>query len=160
VVQIPGVDDVIGKFLEPSFANSPLAAIHPSTSDEWFGLGIGSIVSVFGIFVAYFLYVARPGSTAVLIERLRPLHSFLFHKWYFDEAIDVLVVRPVHAIGSFANRTFERLVVDGVVNGTVDLVRGAGGIVRTVQSGFVRSYALFLVGGFAGLALYFLVTSS
>jgi NADH-quinone oxidoreductase subunit L len=160
VVQIPGVDDVIGKFLEPSFANSPLAAIHPSTSDEWFGLGIGSIVSVSGIFVAYLLYVARPGSTAVLIERLRPLHSFLFNKWYFDEAIDILVVRPVLAVGSFANRTFERLVVDGIVNGTVDLVRGAGGIVRTVQSGFVRSYALLLVSGFAGLALYFLVTSS
>ena len=36
-------------------------------------------------------------------------------------------------------------------------MRGAGGIVRVVQSGFVRSYALLLIAGFAGLALYFLL---
>jgi len=65
----------------------------------------------------------------------------------------------VLAIGSFANDVWERFAVNGLVNGTVDLVRGAGGVVRTVQSGFVRSYALLLIGGFAGLALYFLVVS-
>ena len=160
LVQIPGVDDAIGKFLEPSFADSSLASIHPSTGAEWFGLGIGSVVSVSGIFIAYFLYVARPGTTALLVERMRPLHDFLFNKWYFDEAIGLLVVRPVFAVGSFANDVWERFAVNGIVNGTVDLVRGAGGVVRTVQSGFVRSYALLLIGGFAGLALYFLVVSS
>ena len=30
LVQVPGVDDVIGAFLEPVFEDSPLAAIHPS----------------------------------------------------------------------------------------------------------------------------------
>ncbi len=64
------------------------------------------------------------------------------------------------AIGRFASRTFERFVVDGLVSGTAETVRGAGGIVRIVQSGFVRSYALFLLAGFAGLALYFLLSSS
>ena len=160
LVQVPGVDDVIGKFLEPTFEGSALAAIHPSTGHEWAGLGIGAALSVLGIFIAYFLYVARPGSTAVLIARLRGLHAFLVNKWYFDELIDALVVRPALAIGSFANRTFERVVVNGVVNGTVDFVRGASGVVRTTQSGFVRSYALLLVGGFAALGLYFLVVAS
>ena len=32
-------------------------------------------------------------------------------------------------------------------------------MVRGAQSGFVRAYALLLVGGFAGLGLYFLVVS-
>jgi hypothetical protein len=40
------------------------------------------------------------------------------------------------------------------------VVRGAGGVVRTAQSGFVRSYALLLIGGFAGLGLYFLVVAA
>jgi NADH-quinone oxidoreductase subunit L len=160
LVQIPGVDDVIGKFLEPTFEDSPLAAIHPSTGHEWAGLGIGSVISVVGILIAYFVYVARPGTSAALIDRLRPVHTFLVNKWYFDELIDVLVVRPTLAVGRFASRTFERLVVDGIVTGTVGLVREAGGVVRTVQSGFVRSYALLLVGGFAALGLYFLVVAS
>jgi NADH-quinone oxidoreductase subunit L len=72
----------------------------------------------------------------------------------------VLVVRPALAIGSFCNRVFEPGVVQGIVVGTVDVVRGAGVVVRTLQSGFVRAYALLLVAGFAGLALYFLTQST
>jgi NADH-quinone oxidoreductase subunit L len=160
LVQVPGVDDAIGAFLEPVFHDSPLAEIHPSVGAEWAGLGIGGAISIVGIFIAYFLYVARPGSTAILIERLRPLYTLFVNKWYFDEAIDFLIVRPALAIGRFANRTFERLVVDGLVNGTADVVGGGGRVVRLVQSGFVRSYALLLIAGFAGLALYFLLSSS
>jgi hypothetical protein len=51
------------------------------------------------------------------------------------------------------------VLVDGLVTGTAEVVRNAGGIVRVVQNGFVRSYALLLIAGFAGLALYFLVAS-
>jgi NADH-quinone oxidoreductase subunit L len=159
-VQIPGVDEAIGKFLEPTFEGSVLLEVHPSTVAEWAGLGIGAAIAVLGVLVAYFLYVARSGASAMLAERLRPLHTFLVNKWYFDELIDALVVRPALAIGAYANRTFERLVVDGVVNGTAGAVRGVGGVVRTVQSGFVRSYALLLVGGFAALGLYFLVVAT
>ena len=160
LVQIPGVDDVIGKFLEPTFHSSPLAEIHPTVGAEWVGLGIGGAISIVGIFIAYFLYVAQPVAPAILQRRLRPLYTLFVNKWYFDEAIDFLIVRPALAIGRFANRTFERLVVDGLVNGTEDLVGAGGRLVRVVQSGFVRGYALLLIGGFAGLALYFLLSSS
>jgi NADH-quinone oxidoreductase subunit L len=160
LVQVPGVDDVVGAFLEPVFADSPLSEIHPTLTAEWVGLGIGGAISILGIGIAYFLYVAQPATPALLIQRLRPLYTLFANKWYFDELIEVLVVRPALAIGRFANRSFERLVVDGLVSGTAETVRGAGGIVRLVQSGFVRSYALLLIAGFAGLALYFLLASS
>ena len=89
---------------------------------------------------------------------MRPLYLLAVNKWYFDEAIDFLIVRPALAIGRFANRTFERFVVDGLVTGTEDVVGAGGRVVRIVQSGFVRSYALLLLAGFAGLALYFLLS--
>ena len=160
LIQIPGVDEVLDLWLEPVFEASPLAHIHPSLEADWIGLGIGGVLSVFGIFIAYFAYVSHPVVPAMLIQRLRPLYTLFVNKWYFDEAIDFLVVRPALAIGRFADRVFERFVVDGLVNGTAETVRGAGGVVRAVQSGFVRSYALFLIAGFAGLALYFLLSSS
>jgi NADH-quinone oxidoreductase subunit L len=159
-VQVPGVDDVIHNFLAPTFAASPFERIEPSTAATWEGLAVGTLIALAGIGIAYQLYVRRPGTTAQMIERLRPLYTLLLHKWYFDELIDILVVRPALAIGRFCSRTFERVVVQGVVNGTVDVVRDAAGLVRSVQSGFVRSYALLLVTGFAALALYFLIQSS
>jgi len=160
LVQVPGVDEVITHFLEPTFEDSPLAAIVPSVGASWFGLAIGGAIAIAGIGIAYWLYVVRPETPAALIRRFGPLHTFLFNKWYFDELIDVLVVRPALAVGRFANRVFERVVVDGLVTGTGETVRGAGAVVRVVQSGFVRSYALLLIAGFAGLALYFLIASS
>jgi NADH-quinone oxidoreductase subunit L len=160
LVQVPGVSSMIHNFLAPTFEASPFEAIEPSVGAEWVGLGIGTVIALAGIAIAYQLYVRAPGTTARLIERLRPLYGFLLHKWYFDELIDALVVRPSLAFGRFCNRTFERVVVQGIVSGTVEIVRDAAGVVRTVQSGFVRSYALLLVAGFAALGLYFLLSSS
>ncbi|HEX3174673.1 MAG TPA: NADH-quinone oxidoreductase subunit L [Solirubrobacterales bacterium] len=160
LIQIPGVDDVLFKFLEPAFADSPLAAIQPTVGAEWRGLATGGAISLLGIATAWLLWARRPELPALFRARLRPLYELAVNKWYFDEAIDLLVVRPALAIGRFANGTFERFVVEGLVSGTAETVRGAGGIVRVVQSGFVRSYALLLLAGFAGLALYFLLSSS
>jgi NADH-quinone oxidoreductase subunit L len=160
LVQVPGVDNVIADFLDPAFEGPVLSHVHPSIEWDWIGLAIGGAISLLGIWAAHWLYVANPEAPRRLEARFQGLHDFLFRKWYFDEAIDLLVVRPALAIGRFANRVFERFVVDGLVTGTAETVRGAGGVVRTVQSGFVRSYALLLIAGFAGLALYFLLSSS
>jgi NADH-quinone oxidoreductase subunit L len=160
LLQVPGVTNVLFGFLEPAFHDSPLAEIHPSVGEEWRGLAIGALISLFGIGLAWVLWVARPELPARFRARLRPLYELAVNKWYFDEAIDLLIVRPALAVGRFANGVFERFVVDGIVSGTAETVRGAGGIVRVVQSGFVRSYALFLIAGFAGLALYFLLSAS
>ena len=101
----------------------------------------------------------RPGIDAAAAGPLPPHPSFLVNRWYFDELIDALVYRPVVAIGRFANNTFERVVIQGIDRGTNDGIGGLGEIVRTAQSGFVRFYALLVIGGLAGLALYFLVAS-
>jgi NADH-quinone oxidoreductase subunit L len=156
-LQIPGVDHVVETFLEPTFEGSRYAGTAPSTGAAWFGLLVGGALSLVGIGIAYYAYIARPGITAGWIERFRGLHDFFEQKWYFDEAIDLLVVRPSLAVGRFANSVFERYVVQGLVLAATDLARGANAGVRGAQSGYVRSYALFLVTGFAGLALYFLL---
>ena len=159
-IQLPGVTAVLEHFLEGSFEDSELFAIHPSPAHAWLGLLIGGVVSIVGIGLAYFCYVARPGVTLVLRERFGRLHDFLFGRWYFDELLDLLVYRPLTATGRFFNRTFERVVIDGIVNGAGGLVRGAGEIVRGAQSGFVRAYALLVLGGFAALGLYFLLVGA
>ena len=158
-LQIPGVTEVVDHFLEPTFEDSPLFAIHPSVGAEWTGLAIGTVLSAAGIGLAYWMYVVNPGVTTRLRERFPRTHAFLLNKWYFDQLYDVTVYRPVLAIGRFANNVFERVVVQGLVSGTVGIVRGANALVRSAQSGFVRAYALLLVAGFTCLGLYFLIVA-
>jgi NADH-quinone oxidoreductase subunit L len=159
-LQIPGVDDVVHRFLHGSFEDSTLYEEGPSTAAAYRGLTIGAVLSIIGIAIAYYAYLRNPGWTAGLQRRFRVLHDYFQRKWYFDEAIDLLVARPSLAVGRWANAIFERYVVQGLVVGVTDLVRGASAGVRVVQSGYLRSYALLLVTGFAALGLYFLLQSS
>ena len=161
LIQIPGVTDVLGSFLEPVFESSPIAStVHVSTTDAYIGMFVGAVCSLLGIGAAFYMYMVAPGSTVRLRDRFGRLHAFLFNRWYFDELLDALVYRPVVACGRFANDTFERVVVDGLVRGTSGGVSGLGGVVKTAQSGFVRFYALLVIGGLAAVGLYFLLAAS
>jgi NADH-quinone oxidoreductase subunit L len=93
------------------------------------------------------------------VKRFPRLHGFLAHKWYFDEALDVLIVRPTLGLGRLASNVFERVVIDGVAQGATFAVRAGNSVVRVAQSGLVRYYALLLMTGVTALALYFLIVA-
>ena len=159
-LQIPKVTHVIDHFLEPSFHDSSLYAREPSTSMLTFGLVLGTVVALSGIAVAYYVWVLKPGLAARVRARLAALYELFVNKWYFDELIDALVVRPSRWFGSFAQQTFERVVVNGVlVGGTTGVVRAGSSAVRAAQTGFLRYYAALVVLGMVVIAFYFLVAA-
>ena len=162
VLQVPELTHVVDHFLEPSFEDSRLyEELDPSGGLTAFGLVVGALASLGGIALAYVIWVQRPGTSARLQERLPALHRLFAGKWFFDELIDVAVVRPAAAFGRFAQRTFERVVVNGVlVGGATGVVRAGSAAVRAAQTGFLRYYAALLLLGLSGLALYFLVVSA
>lgn len=157
-LQVPEVDDYITKFLEPTFANSSLYTVHTKDGLLVFGLILGTVLGLTGIAIAYRIWVKRPGTSAALQERFRPLYKLFSAKWYFDEAIEAGIVAPVAAFGRFCRDTFERVVVDeGIVGGTSSIVRAGSAAVRAAQNGFVRYYAALLVLGVAAVGFYFLL---
>jgi len=160
LVQIPKLDFVVEDFLRPTFANSSLYEPHERSGLLVFGLVLGTVLALVGIAIAYRVWVARPGTAAVFRTRLRALYELFLHKWYFDELIDLVVVRPVAAAGRFARDSFEGKVIDEtIVGGTTGIVRAGSAAVRAAQSGFVRYYAALLVLGVTGVAFYFLLQS-
>jgi NADH-quinone oxidoreductase subunit L len=157
-LQIPKTDFVVDNFLEPSFGGSSLYATHTRNGLLWLGLVLGTVVGLLGIAIAYRVWVQRPGTATAVRERLRPAYELFVNKWYFDELIEALVVRPAAAIGGFARGTFERVFVDEtLIGGTTGLVRIGSAAVRAAQSGFVRYYAALLVLGLTGVGFYFLL---
>jgi len=158
LLQIPKVTHVIDHFLEPSFHESALFEREPSGGLIGFGLILGTVVGLAGIALAYFVWVKNPGMSERIRERSRGVHTFLVNKWYFDELIDLLVVRPAQWLGSFAQQTFERIFVNGLlVGGATGVVRAGSSAVRAAQTGFLRYYAALLVAGMIGVIFYFLL---
>jgi len=159
IVGIPKTTTWLDSFLAPTFASSTVH-LHPSNTLIYFGLALGTAVGLLGILIAWVVWVAKPGTAPVIATRLRPLTTLFENKWYFDELIDALVVRPSAWFGSFAQGTFERLFVNGaLIGGTTAVVRAGSAAVRSAESGFVRYYVGFIVVGLTAVGLYFLVQS-
>jgi NADH-quinone oxidoreductase subunit L len=160
IVLIPKTTTWLDTFLEPTFAGSSVVA-NPDNTLLWFGMILGTVLGLAGIAIAYHVWVRRPGTSAAWQARLRPLHELFVHKWYFDELIDLLIVRPWGWFGRFGQQTFERVVISGtLVGGTSGIVRAGSAAVRALQSGLLRAYAALLLLGLVGVALYFLLQST
>ncbi len=160
-LQIPGVDAGIERFLSPTFADSVLARSTPSTGADWVGLLIGAAIAVLGIATAYRIWIRSPQTATMLRQRFAPLYTLFSNKWYFDEAIDVLIVRPTLLLGRLFDSVFERIVIGrGITGGTVALVRASSAAVRRAQTGLLRYYAAGMVVFISAVALYFLVSST
>jgi NADH-quinone oxidoreductase subunit L len=158
-LQIPGVDEALTKFLEPTFADSRLySQLEPSAGTQWLELAIGGLIAISGIGLAWRLW--GDGRRPELASRFGALHTFLVNKWYFDEVIDFLVVRPVAWLGRFGSSTIERVLVQGaLVSGASGTVRALSAAVRGAQTGYLRYYAALLLVGLTALGAYFLVSA-
>jgi NADH-quinone oxidoreductase subunit L len=159
LVQIPGVTSVIENWLEPVFVDSRYAHDAPSVSSQWIGLAVGAAIALTGIAIAYWLYRVRPELPARLTARFGAVNRFLYDAWRFDALYDRLFVRPAAAFANFCNNVIERYVVDGIVVGTTTLAKDGGRVIRRMQSGLARTYALSLIGGSVLLVLYFVVVA-
>jgi NADH-quinone oxidoreductase subunit L len=105
-----------------------------------------AVMALVGIAAAARVYLQRA------VDPVEP--EVLANAWYYDSTLARLVDGPGRAAFE-ATATFDRQVVDGAVNGVAAAVRRAGGGLRRVQSGLLRSYALGVTAGAVGLLVYF-----
>jgi NADH-quinone oxidoreductase subunit L len=112
------------------------------------GLAVLAVaIALVGIVVAAAVYLWR---------RLRPVEpKVLARGWYYDDAVSAFVGGPGEA-GFEGVSWFDRNIVDGLVNDVGRAVRGTGGLLRKLQPGFVRSYALGITAGVVVVMGYFL----
>ena len=87
--------------------------------------------------------------------RPRPYRAarVLARGWYIDETMARVAGGPGRRLFD-AVAWFDRNVIDGAVNGVATLVRSTGSRVRTLQTGFVRTYAVGVGAGAVALLVY------
>jgi NADH:ubiquinone oxidoreductase subunit 5 (subunit L)/multisubunit Na+/H+ antiporter MnhA subunit len=125
-------------------------------------------------------FVPTRFSAAATAGRLGGIYKFMVHKWYFDELYDAVFVQPclwfarlfhqidkvlidglvdgtaaVTALLSRFDGFFDNFAVDGLVNLAGKGVYVAGDWSRSIQTGKLRNYLMFLavalIGLFAGV---------
>ncbi|MBL8217271.1 MAG: NADH-quinone oxidoreductase subunit L [Bryobacterales bacterium] len=111
-------------------------------------VAIASSAGFIGIGLAYFMYVLSPGIPKSIAATLGPIYKLVYNKYFVDEVYDATVVSPMVAGSrSVLWRVVDAGVIDGIVNGTGTVARGIGSVLRTLQSGQIRSYAAWVTAG-------------
>ena len=88
-------------------------------------------------------YVAAAADSGPRAGLGRVLHD----KWYFDEAYDAVIVRPLLRLSRWCWRFIDDVIIDGFVNTTAQFARLAGWIMSLFQTGQVNMYAFVLTVG-------------
>jgi NADH-quinone oxidoreductase subunit L len=112
----------------------------PEAAVLWL-LGIIATLGAFlGLFLAFRVYQQHRGDPAKIEQPV------LAHAWYIDETYAKVVGGPGEAAFQGV-ADFDATVVDGAVRGVAGGAKGAGRLLRPVQSGLVRTYALGVAVG-------------
>jgi NADH-quinone oxidoreductase subunit L len=116
---------------------------------EWMLMGLSVLVGLIGIFVAYTMYLKKPELPAAFTARVGGLYRLVYNKYFVDELYERTLTRPGYWISEKLFFKFvDTGIIEGIVNGLGITARLVGASVRLVQSGVVRTYALFFVIGF------------
>lgn len=108
-----------------------------------------------GLIMALWFYIWNPSIPARLAKQQQPLYLFLKNKWYFDELYDVIFVKPALAIGRFFWKGGDGKTIDGFLNGVaMGIVPFFTRLAGRAQSGFIFTYAFWMVLGIAALVTW------
>ena len=131
----------VPRWLEPLF---PRGEAHHSPALVAISVAAGFA----GIALAWLLYVVRPALADRIAAAFRlPVQAAATTSTSLDEIYDALMVQP--------DRERSRVLlwhgidvglIDGAVNGAGIGARGIGGVLRRLQSGYIRSYAVVGAG--------------
>ena len=126
----------------------PELAAHVPLGLEWGLIALSSVIAIGVYFFARNVYRAHGLEyDAALQERFGGLYRLWQGKYYWDEAYDRVVVRPLIEGSRKGLWPFDDYVVDGIVNGLARLTQGLSGVLRRIQTGVVQNYALAIVAG-------------
>jgi len=146
---LPG-NDVLGK-LGAEFAGPLRMGLQGLVSAPF-------LLALAGAVTAWMCFLWRPALATATAERARWLYRLLTQKYYFDWFNENVLAALTRLVGVGLWKGGDQELIDGImVNGTAHAVEDFGGLVRRVQSGYLYSYAFWMMIGLALLLGWFLV---
>ena len=107
-------------------------------------MGATLALVVVGVLVAWWMYVRRP--VPVVLQPANPLVEAARKDMYQDAINEALAMRTGQGL-VLATDAVERYVVDGAIEGAAAGTGALGRLTRRTESGYVRSYAGYMLAG-------------
>lgn len=142
---------------------------------------ISILTAGLGILLAFLIYHFKVFNADEMERKYKPIHRFLYNKWYFDELynatfiagtmgiskafswFDTNVVDGAVTLSAWITRGigtisghFDTYVVDGLVNLMANITGYSGKLLRKTQTGKVQTYLVFMLTGVLILVYFFI----
>ena len=161
-----GGGNQIEAFLDPSFRapGDAAAAAHGEAAESHGGAGteialmlVSIAVALGGIGVATIFFLRQPERAARVATSAGAVYRMLLNKYYIDELYDAVIVQPIKRTSQMLLwRGVDAGLIDGTVNAVGLVVRGWSAVLRRLQTGSVRAYAMSLFLGVVVILGYYL----
>ncbi|MCX6538081.1 MAG: NADH-quinone oxidoreductase subunit L [Acidobacteria bacterium] len=119
-------------------------------------MAFSSGIAAAGIGLAAFFFLRRRDVTDRIAARFAGLHRLLLNKYYIDEAYDAVIVQPIYRV---SERGLWKIVDAGLIDGAVNMagesVSGWSDVLRRLQTGSIRAYALSIFVGVVVILGYY-----
>jgi NADH-quinone oxidoreductase subunit L len=149
-IQVHEHNDVIKEIGEKDWHGPVAFAIHGMLQPPFW-------LMLAGLATAWVFFYWKPSlanSTARIFSWLR---TILINKYYFDWINENIIAACSRLLGRSLWRGGDMALIDGgLVNGSAKGVAALGSLVRRVQSGYLYSYAFWMIIGLAAMLGYFL----
>jgi NADH-quinone oxidoreductase subunit L len=117
-------------------------------------------VALAGVITAWLFFLKRLDFADTAARRFHAVRGLLINKYYFDWFNEKILTPAALLLGRGLWHGGDQAVIDGaLVDGTAESIGRAGRLIRRVQSGYLYSYAFWMIIGLAVLLGWFLEKS-
>jgi len=132
-------------------------AAHGDTQTELLLMFGSVLVALAGIGLATVFFLKAPQRAEAMAGQFGGIHRVLLNKYYVDEFYDMVIVQPIKRLSTGVLwRGVDAGLIDGTVNGVGLMVRGWSAVLRRLQTGSVRAYAMSIFLGVVTILGYYL----
>ncbi len=108
-------------------------------------------LAISGVATAAYIYLLHPEIAAAMKTKFRWLHAVLMNKYGFDDFNQRVFANGFTRIGGMFSQVGDRLLIDGLVNGTAKAVGVIAILSRHMQTGYLYHYTFVMILGLIGL---------
>lgn len=130
-------------WLEPVIKPIPNLG-HAEASLEWTLMGVSVGLAIISASLAYHFYVRKTEVPGQIVSKIEPAYKLVYNKFLVDELYFGAIINPLINVSRQIWYYVDVNVIDKMTYFVSDLMKSAGSFFRSLQSGNMQQYAMYI----------------
>lgn len=132
------------EWLGPVIKKLPESGAPHAASEEWALMATSVGLALVSAFAAFKIYTNDKGTNEKIAKAMGPVYRVVDNKYYVDEGYFAAIINPLVKLSQNLWVYIDVNFIDKATHVTSDLVKGAGSLARSFQTGNMQQYAMYI----------------